>query len=94
MGEIRLTGHRIDLSLIVSLYNDGHTAEMLHVEYPTLALALIYTVLAFYLDNRAAVDAYITDVERRIECQRASAPPAPTIEELRSRRRALKPTPS
>jgi hypothetical protein len=29
-GEIRVTGHRIDLYLLVFKYNEGWTAEMLH----------------------------------------------------------------
>jgi len=94
MGEIRVTGHRIDLFLIVLLYNEGHTAEMLHIEYPTLSLPLIYNILAFYLENKTEVDAYVAEVDAKIERQRASAPPTPTLEELRARRRALKPTPS
>ena len=93
-GEIRLTGHRIDLYLIVLFYNEGHSAEMLHHEYPTLPLALIHRVLAFYLENKAEVDAYVAEVEAKIEQLRAAAPPAPTLEELRARRRALKSTPS
>jgi len=93
-GEIRLTGHRIDLYLIVLFYNEGHSAEMLHHEYPTLTLALIHKVLAFYLENKVEVDAYVAEVEAKIEQLRAAAPPAPTLEELRARRRALKSTPS
>jgi uncharacterized protein (DUF433 family) len=93
-GEIRVTGHRIDLYLIVLLYDDGHTAEMLYIEYPTLSLPLIYKILAFYLENKADVDAYIAEVDAKVECLRASAPATPTLEELRARRRALKPTPS
>jgi uncharacterized protein (DUF433 family) len=59
MGEIRLTGHRIDLYLIVLFYNEGHTSEMLHDEYPTLPLSLSHKVLAFYFENKAEVDAYL-----------------------------------
>ena len=38
MGEIRVTGHRIDLYLLAQKYNEGHTVEMLHCEYPHVAL--------------------------------------------------------
>ena len=27
-GEIRVTGHRIDLNLLILKYNEGHAAEM------------------------------------------------------------------
>ncbi len=59
-GEIRLTGHRIGLFHVVEHYNDGDSAEMLASRYPTLPLALVHKVIAFYLDNQEEVDAYIT----------------------------------
>jgi uncharacterized protein (DUF433 family) len=37
-GEIRVTGHRIDLYLLVLKFREGNTAEILHSEYPTLPL--------------------------------------------------------
>jgi uncharacterized protein (DUF433 family) len=78
-GEIRVTGHRIDLYLIVLLYNEGHTAEMLHIEYPTLSLPLIYKILAFYLENKADVDAYIADVDAKVECKAAASASSPAL---------------
>ena len=38
-GEIRVTGHRIDLFHLVSLYNEGNSAEMLLGFFPRLSLA-------------------------------------------------------
>jgi uncharacterized protein (DUF433 family) len=84
-GEIRLAGHRIDLFDLVPLYNEGNSAEMLLGFFPTLSLALIYKVLAFYLENKAEVDAYVARCEAESERNQAAAPPAPTIEELKSR---------
>ena len=83
MGEIRLTGHRIDLYLIVLFYNEGHTAEMLHDEFPTLPLALIDRVLAFYLENKAEVDAYVAGVVTEIEERRVNYQPGPGILRIR-----------
>jgi uncharacterized protein (DUF433 family) len=79
MGEIRLTGHRIDLHLFVTSYNEGHTTAMIHHEYPTLALALIDKVIAFYIENKGEVDAYLAEVEARIEQLRANYQPGPGI---------------
>jgi uncharacterized protein (DUF433 family) len=81
MGGIRITGHRIDLYHIVELYHEGDSAEMLHCEFPTLLLAVIYKVMTFSLENKAEVEA---ESERRM----ATAPRTPTVEELRARRRA------
>jgi uncharacterized protein (DUF433 family) len=82
-GEIRLTGHRIDLYLIVLFYNEGHTPEMLHDEYPTLPLALIHNVLAFYFENKAEVGAYVAEVESKIEQLRANYQAGPGIVRIR-----------
>jgi uncharacterized protein (DUF433 family) len=82
-GEIRLTGHRIDLYLIVLLHDEGHTSEMLHNEYPTLPLDLIDKVLAFYFENKAEMDAYVADVESKIEQHRANYQPGPGILRMR-----------
>lgn len=73
-GAIRLTGHRIGLEHVVQSYNEGYSAEMILCEFPTLPLALIHKVIAFYLENQAEVDAYVAKCEAEIERQRASAP--------------------
>ena len=61
LGSIRLTGHRIGLEHVVDFYNQGFSAEMLLEQFPTLPLALIHKVIAFYLENQADVDAYVID---------------------------------
>jgi uncharacterized protein (DUF433 family) len=83
MGEIRVTGHRIDLYLLTQKYNEGHTAEMLQCEYPTLSLALIHKVIAFYLENRADVDTYVAAIESRIDKLRTDYRPGPGMLRIR-----------
>ncbi|HEY7313732.1 MAG TPA: DUF433 domain-containing protein [Gemmataceae bacterium] len=56
--EIRLTGHRIGLYTVVRLYREGTTAEQIAEELESLGRALVYKVLAFYLENQVEVDAY------------------------------------
>src|SRR5687767_9663637 len=68
-GEIRLAGHRIGLYHLVQRYNEGHSAEMLASHYPTLPLALVHKVLAFYLDNQLEIDAYIATCSTAMEQQ-------------------------
>lgn len=87
-GGIRITGHRIDLYHIVELYRDGYSAEMMHCEFPTLSLVVIYKVMAFYLENKAEVDAYVDEVEAESARLMASLPRTPTVEELRAQRLA------
>jgi uncharacterized protein (DUF433 family) len=74
-GEIRLTSHRIGLLHLVQHYNDGDSAEMLAARYPTLPLALVHHVIAFYLDNQSDVDAYVAACASAINQQQQSATP-------------------
>ena len=89
-GEIRLTGHLIGLFHIVRYYNEGYSPEMLIEQFPTLSLALIHKVIAFYLENRSEVDAYVTNYEAELEQQRAAAPKGPSLAELRRRLESLR----
>ncbi len=85
-GEIRLTGHRISLYHVVDRYQEGYSAEMLAEHYPTLSLALIHKVIAFYLENQAEVDAYVAAYRSELERQEAETPRrGPTLEEMRQR---------
>ena len=82
-GEIRLTGHRISLLHVVDRYNEGMTAERISVEYPTLSLAHIHTTLAFYLENREEVDAYVAGERAEIDRQIAAYIPSPAVLRIR-----------
>lgn len=66
-GEIRLANHRIGLYQLVHGYNEGESAEMLASRYPTLSLSLVHKTIAFYLDNRAEVDAYVNQSAKALE---------------------------
>jgi uncharacterized protein (DUF433 family) len=72
-GEILVAGHRIGLFQLVEHYNEGESAEMLASRYPTLSLALVHRIIAFYLDNQAEVDAYVVDCSGIMTQQRKSA---------------------
>jgi uncharacterized protein (DUF433 family) len=74
-GEIRLTGHRIGLYHVIRGYNEGESGEMLAARYPTLPLAIVYKVLAFYLENQAEVDAYMVACSTAMDEQQRSARP-------------------
>ena len=84
LGEIRLTGHRIELYHVMKSFNEGRTAEMLHEEYPTLPLGLIYKLLAFYFENKGDVDRYVTEVQNQLDRQEAAHEPSPAEVRIRS----------
>jgi uncharacterized protein (DUF433 family) len=90
-GYIHLAGHRIGLRHVVELYNEGYTPEMLQDHFPTLSLALVHKVIAFYLENRPEVDAYIRQSREVLERQAAQAPQGPDAAELRQRMEARRP---
>ena len=57
---------RINLATIVLGYKDGETPQEIHRRLPTVDLADIYLVIAYYLQNTAEVDAYLrAEVEER-----------------------------
>jgi uncharacterized protein (DUF433 family) len=85
-GEIVLTGHRIGLYHVMSLYNRGFTAEKISERFPTLPLDLVQKVLAFYHQNKAEVDAYVARCAEDIERQCQAAKPF-DLEELERRAR-------
>jgi uncharacterized protein (DUF433 family) len=84
-GFVHMTGHRIGLHHLVKMYADGSSPEAIAAEYPSLPLALIHRVIAFYLENQSDVDAYVGDHDREIARQIALGPTAPSVAELRRR---------
>ncbi len=88
-GEIRITGSRIGLYHIVESYNEGFSAEMLVEEYPTLPLALIHKIIAFYLENKSEVDAYVEKERQACEEMRRTGK-HPDWEALRARFEEMK----
>jgi uncharacterized protein (DUF433 family) len=88
-GEIRVTGHRIGLFHLVHYYNEGYPAEMLACQYPTLPLALIHKVIAFYLENRPEVDAYVATCRDELSRQRDANPRRIEANVLRQRLEAV-----
>ena len=90
-GSIRLVGHRVGLAHLLHYYNEGYSPEMLWSEYPAIPLALIYKIIAFYLENQAEVDAYLAQCRDEIEQQRRRPTPGPTVAEMRRRLQAQRP---
>ena len=84
-GFISLTGHRIGLHHVVRLYREGSSPEAIAAYFPSLPMALIHKVIAFYLENQDDVDSYVCDHDTDIARQIAEGPKAPSMVELRQR---------
>jgi uncharacterized protein (DUF433 family) len=69
-GTIRVGATRVTLSSIVIAYQQGNSPEVIAEQYPSVELADIFAVIAYYLRHRAEVDEYLADEERLAEALR------------------------
>jgi uncharacterized protein (DUF433 family) len=58
-GTIRIRGSRVSLDSIVHHFKLGATPEQIVHSFPSLKLVDIYTAIAYFLNNREAVEEYI-----------------------------------
>jgi uncharacterized protein (DUF433 family) len=70
-GAIRVVGTRVNLDTIVYQFNTGASAETIVDRFPTLKLADVYAVIAYYLNNREQVETYIRGREKAAPTIRA-----------------------
>jgi uncharacterized protein (DUF433 family) len=69
-GVLRVANTRVTLSTLIAFYNAGQTPQQLHEAFPTVSLTAIYTIIAYYLSNRDAVDDYMRQIEIEAEAIR------------------------
>jgi uncharacterized protein (DUF433 family) len=58
-GVVRVGGTRVMLDTVVAAFQEGATAEEIVLQYPSLNLADVYAVIAYYLQHRSEVEAYL-----------------------------------
>jgi len=68
-GVLRVGGTRLTLDLLVHAYQDGLTAEEIHIQYPSVSLSDIYSTILLYINCKTDVDAYLASRE----CERREA---------------------
>lgn len=73
MGGLYLVGSRVSCDSIVVGFHQGMSAETIRENFPPLTLAQVYGAIAYYLDDRAEVDAYLVRQDEPFE--RAAATP-------------------
>ena len=94
--DIRLKDTRIGIETILFDYLfRARTPEEIASIYPSLTLEQVYATILYYLHNKEAVDAYLTDwlewAERMREEQRRNPPPvAEKLRKLRAERDAMR----
>lgn len=66
-GSIRVADSRVSLDTIVYEYQLGATPEQIVDSYPSLNLADVHVVIAYYLTHRDEVERYISEQEREAD---------------------------
>jgi uncharacterized protein (DUF433 family) len=66
-GAIRIAKTRVTLDVIIAAYQHGDTPNEINKGYPTLTLAEIYAVLAYYLRNRERVHVYLRERDEQTD---------------------------
>lgn len=70
-GVARVGGTRVTLDTIVDAFLHGETAEEIAQQYPSVRLADVYAVIAFYLRRRTEVESYLHERQRQAGTVRA-----------------------
>ena len=60
-GRPRIAGHRVRVQDIVVWTEQGQSADEIVASIPSITLSDVYAALAYYHDNRAAVDQAIRE---------------------------------
>jgi uncharacterized protein (DUF433 family) len=64
-GVIRVGGTRVTLDALVTAFEAGATAEEIAQQYPSVSLADIYSVIAYYLRHQSEVRTYLVERQRQ-----------------------------
>ena len=81
-GAIRVGGTRVLLEVVIGAYQRKDTPEQIVEAFPTLTLADVYAVIAYYLGHREIVDEYVQHVEREGEAIRSKLEALPSSKPL------------
>ncbi len=66
---VRVGDSRVTLDAVIEAFHAGQTSEEIAQQYPSLELAEVYAVIAYYLGHQQQVDDYLAG--RRRQSQRA-----------------------
>lgn len=64
-GAVHVGSTRVSLDIVVAAFTEGATAEEIAQQYPSLHLADVYSVIAYYLRRQAEVEAYLRERQQR-----------------------------
>ena len=58
-GTWRIAETRVSLESVIAAFWSGSTPEEICQDFPALSLTQVYNVIAYYLNHREQIDAYI-----------------------------------
>lgn len=70
-GVVRVGGTRVTLESVVGAFRSGATPEEIAQQFPTLALADVYQVIAYYLNHAAEVESHLAARQNQADVLRA-----------------------
>lgn len=66
-GVIRVGSTRVTLDTVIAAFKEGATAEEIVQRYPTLDLADVYRVIAYYLSHSTEIEDYLLERYKQSE---------------------------
>ena len=80
-GVFKVGDSRVSLDSVVYAFNDGNDAAEIQRQYDSLSLAHVHAAIAYYLHNKAAIDAYLgkREIEREQQWREHEAQFPPKI---------------
>jgi uncharacterized protein (DUF433 family) len=70
-GTIMITDTGVPLETVIARHNLGETPMEIHEGYPTIDLAVVHLVIAYYLSHKNECDTYVERQRQRTEAARA-----------------------
>ncbi len=92
-GTLRVGSTRITLDVVISALKRGDSADVIADSFPSITLAQVYAVIAYYLQNQISLDNYLQKraleadkLRQEIEEQQGKSDLAERITLLRQRK--------
>lgn len=93
-GVCRVADTRVTLLTLIEAFQEGATPEEIYQEYPSVRLADVYAVIAYYLGHRDEIDAYLETVRAQEAQVIGEIKLRSPFSEIRRRLLARKPLPT
>jgi uncharacterized protein (DUF433 family) len=66
-GTIRVTGTRLLLDMIINAHKQGDIPEIIAESFPSVSVAEVYAIIAYYLNNKEKIEKYLAEQEKEAE---------------------------